>query len=210
MRSDYWSWGIGSQEPHGSPSLNKGGKVCRQRGRNNLKWTGMIRRVLTTVLKGEQWMIQRKRFRNCNIQTSTLEKEAKLPASYQGPNRQNCLLLNDDKLTEPLYSRSSDYVRLKFFQLKFDRNQMIHSFHVRMLFIRPRLNILIFLPFSGWKYSYGSWRFCSFLLCYIYGTNPVSLSCTVHQTVISIEHLIMASAEFFQFFFSTFAGWRKE
>ena len=65
-------------------------------------------------------MIQRKRFRNCNIQTSTLEKEAKLPASYQGPNRQNCLLLNDDKLTEPLYSRSSDYVRLNFFQLKFD------------------------------------------------------------------------------------------
>ena len=83
-------------------------------------WNEWEWRVLTTVLKGEQWMIQRKRFRNCNIQTSTLEKEAKLPASYQGPNRQNCLLLNDDKLTEPLYSRSSDYVRLKFFQLKFD------------------------------------------------------------------------------------------
>ena len=145
-------------------------------------------------------MIQRKRFRNCNIQTSTLEKEAKLPASYQGPNRQNCLLLNDDKLTEPLYSRSSDYVRLKFFQLKFDRNQMIHSFHVRMLFIRPRLNILIFLPFSGWKYSYGSWRFCSFLLCYIYGTNPVSHVPFIKLSLASNIWLWQAQ-NFFNFFF---------
>ena len=145
-------------------------------------------------------MIQRKRFRNCNIQTSTLEKEAKLPASYQGPNRQNCLLLNDDKLTEPLYSRSSDYVRPKFFQLKFDRNQMIHSFHVRMLFIRPRLNILIFLPFSGWKYSYGSWRFCSFLLCYIYGTNPVSHVPFIKLSLASNIWLWQAQ-NFFNFFF---------
>ena len=48
------------------------------------------------------------------------KKEAKLPESYHGPNRQNCLLINDDKLTEPLYRRSSYCVRLKFFQLKFD------------------------------------------------------------------------------------------
>ena len=146
-------------------------------------------------------MIQRKRFRNCNIQTSTLEKEAKLPASYQGPNRQNCLLLNDDKLTEPLYSRSSDYVRLKFFQLKFDRNQMIHSFHVRMLFIRPRLNILIFLPFSGWKYSYGSWRFCSFLLCYIYGTNPVSCHVPFIKLSLASNIWLWQAQNFFFFFF---------
>ena len=132
-------------------------------------------------------MIQRKRFRNCNIQTSTLEKEAKLPASYQGPNRQNCLLLNDDKLKEPLYSRSSNYVRPKF-SIKIWRNQKIHSRNARRTpknaclggyhkyeccFSGPGWIILIFLPFLGWKYSYGSLRFCSFLLCYIYGTNHV-------------------------------------
>ena len=30
----------------------------------------------------------------------------------------------------------------------------LHSFfYIRMLFLRPRLNILIFLPILGWKYS---------------------------------------------------------
>ena len=96
------------------------------------------------------------------------------------------------------------------------------------MFFRPRLNIHIFLPILGWKYSciilkvFAFARFCylkkkefviilffrfsSCLLCWIL---LIRITCTVHQTVISVEHFAVASAGFFVLL-ASFAVQRKE
>ena len=80
--------------------------------------------------------------------------------------------------------------------------------YIRMLFFRARLNILIFLPILAWKYSciileieLKKKEFIIFLLrfvhCFWLYTIDMYISCTVHRTVISTEHLAITNAGFF-------------
>ena len=80
--------------------------------------------------------------------------------------------------------------------------------YIRMLFFRARLNILIFLPILAWKYSciileieLKKKEFIISLLrfvhCFWLYTIDMYISCTVHRTVISTEHLAITNAGFF-------------
>ena len=89
--------------------------------------------------------------------------------------------------------------------------------YIRMLFFRARLNILIFLPILAWKYSciileieLKKKEFIIFLLrfvhCFWLYTIDMYISCTVHRTVISTEHLAITNAGFFVLLDSVASG----
>ena len=83
-------------------------------------------------------------------------------------------------------------------------------FLIRMLFILPRLSILIFLPILGWNIlvlflNYSLWHF----RFRIYWGMCICITCTVHRTVISVEHFAIAIAGFFVLL-ASFAVQRKE
>ena len=89
--------------------------------------------------------------------------------------------------------------------------------YIRMLFFRARLNILIFLPILAWKYSciileieLKKKEFIISLLrfvhCFWLYTIDMYISCTVHRTVISTEHLAITNAGFFVLLDSVASG----
>ena len=89
--------------------------------------------------------------------------------------------------------------------------------YIRMLFFRARLNILIFLPILAWKYSciileieLKKKEFIISLLRFVHRfwlyTIDMYISCTVHRTVISTEHLAITNAGFFVLLDSVSSG----